>query len=431
MVKTSIIILTYNNLNYTKACLKSILKYTPKDTYEIIVVDNNSSDGTKEWLKKQKNIKTIFNKCNLGFPKGCNQALAIAEAQNDILFLNNDTIVTDSWLENLKKCLYSDEKIGACGSVCNQWENNQGVNFTYQNLESMQQFAKTNNVSDSNKWEEKVFLIGFCLLIKRKVIDLLGGLDEEYTPGYIEDNDLSLRILKLNYRLFLCHDSFIHHYLGTSFRSDLAKFYPILNKNRCLFSHKWHFQTFEFDNLKYLATPFLEKKQKILDLNCGLGTNALYIKYHYQSEVDGVEKNKCLREFSQKVIKVFSSLNQVQTKYDLILIGDELEKVKNPQKFLKKLQKRLNPEGSIVGEIKNPYDVKNLYQALSLNTYTMLNQLHYFHPQDIQNLILKLGFQKVTFYPWTTKLNPQELLFQKQLNFPFTQYSHFSFKIDL
>ena len=56
-MKTSIIIVTYNNLNYTRDCIESILKYTDSNTYEIIVIDNNSSDDTKNWLKKQKNIK--------------------------------------------------------------------------------------------------------------------------------------------------------------------------------------------------------------------------------------------------------------------------------------------------------------------------------------------------------------------------------------
>lgn len=180
--KTSIIILTYNNLKYTKNCIDSIKKYTKDNTYEIIIIDNNSIDGTRDWLKKQKNIKIILNDDNKGFPIGCNQGIEIADKENDILLLNNDTIVTKNWLENLKICLYSDNKIGAVGSVCNQNENMQGVDFTYDNLETMQKLAEINNKLDSNKWEEKVFLIGFCLLIKREVIEKIKKLDVNYTP---------------------------------------------------------------------------------------------------------------------------------------------------------------------------------------------------------------------------------------------------------
>ena len=81
--KTSIIILTYDNLNYNIICLDSIREYTDAKSYEIIVVDNNSTDGTREWLKKQTDIKLILNDENLGFPKGCNLAIEAAEKEND------------------------------------------------------------------------------------------------------------------------------------------------------------------------------------------------------------------------------------------------------------------------------------------------------------------------------------------------------------
>ncbi len=101
-IKTSIVILTYNKLEYTKLCIDSIRKYTKSGTYEIVVVDNNSTDDTREWLKEQKDIKVILNDENLGFPGGCNVGINAAEKENDILLLNNDTIVTPRWLENLK-----------------------------------------------------------------------------------------------------------------------------------------------------------------------------------------------------------------------------------------------------------------------------------------------------------------------------------------
>ncbi|MDF2520933.1 MAG: hypothetical protein K0R84_1561, partial [Clostridia bacterium] len=89
--KTSIIILTYNNLEYNKLCIESIREYTQKGTYEIIIVDNHSTDGTVEWLKEQKDLRLILNDENQGFPKGCNQGIEMAEEGNDILLLNNDT----------------------------------------------------------------------------------------------------------------------------------------------------------------------------------------------------------------------------------------------------------------------------------------------------------------------------------------------------
>ena len=85
MPNTSIIILTYNNLEFTKACIESIKKYTEPDTYEIIVVDNNSEDDTVSYLKELKDITLICNEKNEGFPKGCNIGIAHAQKENDIL----------------------------------------------------------------------------------------------------------------------------------------------------------------------------------------------------------------------------------------------------------------------------------------------------------------------------------------------------------
>ena len=108
ILKTSIVILTYNELPLTKQCLTSIKKHTDDKDIEIIVVDNGSSDGTVDHLKSIPSLKTIFNEKNAGFAKGCNQGLDIATGDT-VLFLNNDTIVTQNWLQSMLTLLYSDE----------------------------------------------------------------------------------------------------------------------------------------------------------------------------------------------------------------------------------------------------------------------------------------------------------------------------------
>ena len=428
---TSIIILTYNNLNYTKECLDSIKKYTKEGTYEIIIVDNNSTDGTVEYLKSQPDLKVIYNKENMGFPKGCNQGISLASNSNDILLLNNDTIVTNNWLDNLKKCLYSSPTIGAVGPVCNQNENRQGVAFKYQNLEEMQKKAWENNKSDKNKWEEKVFLIGFCLLIKREVINKLNGLDEEFTPGYIEDNDLSLRIINLGYRLMLCHDTFIHHYLGSSFRKDLNKFYPVLNKNRDYFFKKWHFDTFTFDDIKEASFPLIEKTIKILDINCGIGVTALALKYQYPNIiVDGVENDDNKRLFSFKFIDVYKKIDYLKDhEYDYILIKDLLEKIKNPQNFLQKIKKYLKKDGYLIGEIHNPVSVKNLNYILNGYCYELYkNQTNLFTINDIKNLLKKANYEEPYIFSWYETLSKEEeklikLIDENNKNIYYTYYT--------
>ena len=156
----SIIILTYNQLECTKACIESIRQYTNPNCYELIIVDNASTDGTPAWLKEQKNIIYQLNSKNEGFPKGCNIGISLANPENHILLLNNDTIVTTNWLENLQNALESDEKIGAVGAMSNHNDNRQGAPFTYTSVEEMQKLAKQNNIKTNEKeLEDKVFLI--------------------------------------------------------------------------------------------------------------------------------------------------------------------------------------------------------------------------------------------------------------------------------
>ncbi|MBE6102684.1 MAG: glycosyltransferase family 2 protein [Selenomonas ruminantium] len=195
---TSIIILSFNTLNLTRMCLESIRAHTPEE-YELILVDNASTDGSPEYLRGQADIRLIENKENMGFPKGCNQGLEIARGDS-LLLLNSDTVVTENWLANLKRGLYSNGKVGAVSCLSNNVSNGQQIHVPYGgDMEAMQAFAAGFNHSNPAKWEERPHLVGFCYLFKREVYEAVGGLDERFTPGNFEDNDYSLRIIEKGY----------------------------------------------------------------------------------------------------------------------------------------------------------------------------------------------------------------------------------------
>ena len=278
----------------------------------------------------------------------------------------------------------------------------------------MQEKALRNNISDPNRWEEKVFLIGFCLLIKREVINKIKTLDEAYTPGYIEDNDLCLRILNENYRLMLCHDVFIHHYLGTSFRKNLNTFYPILNKNRDYFLKKWGFSSFVFDEIKDASLKILEPSNYLLDWQCGLGANALKIKYLFKNiQIDGVEANESKAYFAQKFIPVLKEKELPLDTYDVILIGQILEEIPNPQEFLTQISAYLKEGGMIIGEIENASSVKNIEKLLKGEAYQNKN---HFTIEDIENLFEKSGYTQNYIFSWYITPNEEEQKLIDKLN---------------
>ncbi|TCO73640.1 bifunctional glycosyltransferase family 2 protein/class I SAM-dependent methyltransferase [Marinisporobacter balticus] len=362
-MKTSIIILTFNQLHYTKLCIDSIRKYTEKDTYEIIVVDNHSTDETVQWLKNQEDIKTILNKENLGFPKGCNQGIKIAQGDN-ILLLNNDVIVTPNWLSNLNKCLYSSDDIGAVGAVTNYCSNYQTIKGAYKNTEEMIDFAKKNNLSNKDEWEERLKLIGFCMLIKKNVLEKVGTLDEIFSPGNFEDDDYSFRIRKAGYKLMLCKDVFIYHFGSISFNENRNKFSEIFTVNKKKFEEKWGFSTSYYSDIQVdlinLIDHFQFEKINVLEIGCGFGSTLLQIKNVYKNAgLYGIELNKKTLE----ITRAFADIQCIDIEkedppyaeefFDYILLGNTLEHLYDPLNVLKNIRKYLKKEGKILMSISN------------------------------------------------------------------------------
>lgn len=239
----SIIILTFNQLKYTKECVESIERYTSVP-YEIIFVDNGSSDGTPDYLrtyaKNHHNVSLILNEENRGFAGGNNQGIAQTKG-NYILLLNNDVVVTKNWLERLISHMDKHPDIGMVGPMSNSVSGPQQVDkVPYgKNMESMQKFAQDFTVSHSGKVTDLMRLVGFCLLIRKEVIDVIGGLDENYRSGNYEDDDLCLRSFIAGYRNVMAGDVFVHHYGSMTFKGNAINYQAIMNDNRQYFADKW------------------------------------------------------------------------------------------------------------------------------------------------------------------------------------------------
>ena len=411
--KTSITILTYNNLFYNRICIDSIRKYTTENTYELIVVDNNSTDGTREWLKEEKNIKVILNDENVGFPKACNIGLAASEKENDILFLNNDTVVTPHWLDNLKTCLYSDDKIGATASITNNCSNYQSISVPYSDINDMMTFATCNNVSNPDKWEEKSRLVAFCMLIRRDVLNKIGIIDERFSPGNFEDDDLSMRIIESGYKLILCNDSFIHHYGSASFNKDYTKFNNLLIINAEKFQKKWGFNSnlcsiLKFDIIDRINEP-IEKQLNILEFDCGLGSTLLRLKYIYpSSKIYGIETNENIANICGKILELTTddfennytmSFKEDKTNFfDYIILGNRLQLSRDPWSLLKEVKNFLKPGGYIIATIPNLMNysvIKELLKGIFLyseNTILDRSNNKFFTLSDIYKLFDECGY---------------------------------------
>lgn len=349
MNKASIVILTLNNLTYTKECIKSVKKFSPADS-EIIVVDNHSTDGTVEWLRSQPGIEFIENAENRGYAAGCNQGIKAA-GKNDVLFLNNDTVVTPHWLDNLRACLYSDQSVGAVGAVTNSCSNFQAVGAQYFSLDELTAFANGYNKSDPARWEERVRLIGFCLLVRAEAVKKVGLFDESFGNGNYEDDDYSLRIRKAGYRLMLCGDCYIHHFGSTTFKNERIDFGVSMEQNRAIFTRKWGLDPLSFavDCRRFVA-PYLnrlEQAKNILVINSGCGSGLLFLKkYAPKAGLTGVEKNEKLCVGLSHTADIVRGLDFLRgRRFDAVVIQPVLSGASVP---LEKLPALLNEDGFLL-----------------------------------------------------------------------------------
>ncbi|WP_237179106.1 glycosyltransferase family 2 protein [Paenibacillus sp. MMS18-CY102] len=235
---TSIIIPTYNKANYLKSCIESIGDHTDLP-YEIIVVDNHSTDETSAYLREiGTQVRYRILDSNLGFSGAVNAGLMMAKGTT-VLLLNNDTLVTDNWLDNMLACLNSDARIGMVGPVTNYISGDQRVEVPYEEIEDMYEYAKHNNQTDPSKWQRTDRLTGFCLLFRRELLERTGYFDEGYEIGNYEDDDFNIRVRLQGYTLVIARDSFIHHYGSVSMKALGSEFESVNEHNMQFYMEKW------------------------------------------------------------------------------------------------------------------------------------------------------------------------------------------------
>ena len=398
----SIIMLTFNNLRYTVECIESIKKHNILNNYEIIVIDNKSIDDTPAWLKVQTDIKYILNNENKGFPAGCNQGIHLAKEANDIFLLNNDTVIMPNSIFNLRMGLYSEEKIAAVSSVSNSAPA-QTIQDKFENVPQYFNYSLKNNITNHDHYDYRLKLNGFALFLKRTILNKVGLLDELFTPGNYEDDDISFRIIKSGYKNILCKDSFIYHYGNTSFRKNPESFHHLLITNNKKFQDKWKFDPLKLfwprnDVLELIDEP-IDSPLNILEVGCACGATLLEIKNIYpNANIYGFELNCDTAEIAKSFANVTignietTCLNYKEDFFDYIIFADILQYLKDPFKILQTIKKYLKHDGYVLASITNVLNFKILKDLINGNWsyenkgFSDNTQLKFFTYKDILKL---------------------------------------------
>lgn len=216
--KVSIIIPVFNKAVYTFNCLQSVLQHTKDVDYEVIVVDNASTDNTSSMLSLMNNIRVLRNSENLGFVDACNKGADVARG-NYIHFLNNDTIVMDGWLSALLSTFESNRSVGAVGSklIYPNLKLQEAGSIVWSNARACN-YGKFDDPErpEYNYLREVDYCSGASLIVKKDLFNQLGGFDRRFSPAYWEDTDLCFSIRRAGYKVFYQPKSRVVHFEGIS-----------------------------------------------------------------------------------------------------------------------------------------------------------------------------------------------------------------------
>lgn len=233
-MKIDIIIPTYGQENYTVKCLKSIEKYTDKKSYRIIWVDNGSTEESRKTVLdelQRHDYLSIWMAGREGFVKAVNAGI-FASNSEFVVIMNNDTEVVPYWLDRLQKPMIEDESIMLTGPTTTAQTSRQSWDILKRDFPmewgDMPVLTGLSDYEIVDKLYEKYgdyytcdieAVAFFCAMLRSRIFEEIGVLDEEFEEGYSDDVDFSIRTKKEGYRIAFVPTVFIHHHNRTTFLS--------------------------------------------------------------------------------------------------------------------------------------------------------------------------------------------------------------------
>ena len=408
----SIFIPVYNKVDYTKKCLESLFRTTDLEKYpcELILLNDGSTDGTEEYFDQLPIRKVITLKENV---KTMIFSLMYRVCEGKYaVFVNNDTILTSHWLDNLLACIRSDPKIVMVTPSTPNTSNRQSMTeeLTPENVEEK---AKLHNQSNPYLWEERCRLMPVIALYDMDHVDTIGFADRYFYTMEFWDDDFSLRARRAGLKQILLKDTWCYHFGSVSGKADQLKSNTLLN-GRALFlkkhgldpwDHHFVYDPYQLTHIEEII-PSQPEELSVLEIDPGYGADALQL----QTQVRRAEKKASFSflltdsKFAPDLCPFQSSIalspSALETNkyipegiFHFIRFGKDLSLYPDYKELLTACTSQLATTGSLTFYVKNPYslDVKK-----GLKEETLLNANSSMTLIPISGLLLLLNQLGVT-----------------------------------
>lgn len=417
----TIVVIAYDRIDKTRTCVESILANTHNIDYELVLVDNGSTDDTLHFFEsidyQKKKIIHITKNIGAGIPL---ISIPVLEYHKYIAWIANDVVVTPNWLENLVTIMETDEKVGMICPVSSNISNLQQVNLEFKSLKQMYEKAAIFNQSNPRKWQERLRLMNAVTFLRKEVMLAVGS--HCYDMGFFHDfgdDDLTFRIRRTGYKTILAGDTWVHHDhdIWHLEGKDPKEYQKSLEIGRQNFRDK--FQGVDaWDDVNNFWMPDITTniphpkgscKKQILGVDVRCGTPILDVKNRLREF--GVF-DVALSAFTQ-LAKYVPDLNSIcsgivacdreeylvrqfpSNYYDYIVVDCPLNRYHEPQQMLEDWFSLLKPEGLLIFPLLNTFSFREFLYCLG-QTNLSNREFAYNIPLEILMATLK-RFGKIEF----------------------------------
>lgn len=388
--KITIAVTAYNRLEKTKRCISYILEYTSGFDYELVLIDNGSTDGTFEYLQSVPYEKKTIWKVSKNIGLNYVRALLLRDFKTEyMIWITNDTYVTKNWLRNMMQCFQSDIRIGMVCPVSSNISNFQEVDLRVKDFADMQKKAARFNQPDPRKWQERMRIIDIILAVKREVCDSAGILDLGFYHDFCDD-DTSVRIRHAGYKLMLCGDTYVYH--DHDFRNmedkDPEQFQRSLEAGRNAYREKYQ-GIDAWDDINNFELPMMQlleqetaypSKPEVLCVDPRCGTPVLQVRNMLRAK----EIMDCISSAFTTKAKYFYDLQLAtegravcdriaffpehyrEESFDIVLLCEPVNTYPEPIRVTENLMRSVRKGGKLLVKLRNTDSAQALLNLLGI-----------------------------------------------------------------
>lgn len=396
------IIVTMNNQSVkNKRCIESILTYCYLDMLELVVVDNHSNDSEREWVKSQDYLTYVyFDEGEANYAKMINDTVSELKIENDFIILDSEFFMKEDIICKINHMIHNYDDIGTVSPLfmCDLYE----ILFGRVVDEHLAEEHKNSCTGLYNVMSTQPYAV----YISYRLWNQIGGFCEKINNSYVAMMDFQLKALKSGYKNMISVGTYLHcdtkvlamNVDGYTYGNDMKEMENIWGMH--------YFNTLPNNNLIRLVAKSDKKEINILEVGCDCGATLMALKNVFpEAGLYGLELN----DKAADIARCFANVRQgnIETDgivfenvaFDVIIFGDVLEHLREPEKIVKLCKNHLTESGCIISSIPNVQHISVLRPLIyGRFTYTETGLLdkthiHLFTGYEIQQMFLRAGYK--------------------------------------